>query len=154
MSETQAQVEAQRQALTAIRKLRAKIDELQRAKTEPIAIVGLSCRFPGGVTDGESYWKLLVERRDAVHPIPPERYDVEALYDPDPDAAGTTYSRWPDSSTASICSTKSSSVSRRARRRRPIRSSGCSSKACGRRSSTPGSRRPGCAIRRPVCLSV
>jgi len=94
MSETQAQVEAQRQALTAIRKLRAKIDELQRAKTEPIAIVGLSCRFPGGVTDGESYWKLLVERRDAVHPIPPERYDVEALYDPDPDAAGTTYSRW------------------------------------------------------------
>ncbi len=61
---------------------------------EPIAIVGLACRFPGGAVDAESYWRVLRDRVDAVTEVPPERWDVQAFYDPDPDAPGKTCSRW------------------------------------------------------------
>ena len=43
---------------------------------EGIAIVGIGCRFPGGVNDPESFWKLLVEGRDAVREVPPDRWNV------------------------------------------------------------------------------
>jgi len=59
---------------------------------EPIAIIAMSCRAPGGVVDPESYWKLLYEEVDAIGPFP-ERWNTEKLYDPDPEAAGKTYSR-------------------------------------------------------------
>ena len=59
---------------------------------EPIAIVGAACRFPGG-EDLESFWQLLAAGRDAIAPIPPERFDLEALYDPDPAAEGKIYVR-------------------------------------------------------------
>ena len=64
------------------------------AHSEPIAIVGIGCRFPGGVNDPESYWRLLRDGVDAVGPIPPSRWDVEAYYDPDPDAPGKMSTRW------------------------------------------------------------
>ena len=60
---------------------------------EPIAIVGIGCRFPGGVNDPEAFWRLLEDGRDAVTLVPPERWDVEALYDPDPAAAGKVTTR-------------------------------------------------------------
>jgi acyl transferase domain-containing protein/NADPH:quinone reductase-like Zn-dependent oxidoreductase/nucleoside-diphosphate-sugar epimerase/acyl carrier protein len=85
---------ALRQALVAIRKLRAKLDDTVRARTEPIAVIGLSCRFPGDVNDPAGYWSLLTGQRDAVVEIPPERYDVASVFDADPHAAGKTYSRW------------------------------------------------------------
>jgi acyl transferase domain-containing protein/acyl carrier protein len=50
---------------------------------EPIAIVGIGCRFPGGADDPESFWRLLVDGVDAIGLIPPDRFDVDALYDPD-----------------------------------------------------------------------
>src|SRR5262249_29513931 len=59
---------------------------------EPIAIVGLSCRFPGGESP-EEFWKLLHEGREAVGEIPPERWDVEAYFDPNPDTPGKMYVR-------------------------------------------------------------
>jgi acyl transferase domain-containing protein/acyl carrier protein len=62
--------------------------------TEDIAIIGMGCRFPGGVRDPESFWRLLEEGRDAIGPIPPERWDVDALYDPDAGAAGKMVTRW------------------------------------------------------------
>jgi acyl transferase domain-containing protein len=55
---------------------------------EPIAIVGIGCRFPGGADDPGSFWRLLVDGVDAIGPIPPERFDVGALYDPEPGAPG------------------------------------------------------------------
>ncbi len=58
--------------------------------TEPIAIVGMSCRAPGGIVDAEGYWALLEEGRDAIGPFP-ERWDTDALFDPDPEAIGKSY---------------------------------------------------------------
>ncbi|HVH42842.1 MAG TPA: beta-ketoacyl synthase N-terminal-like domain-containing protein, partial [Labilithrix sp.] len=63
----------------------------RRASDEPIAIIGMSCRFPGGADDPESFWDLLQRGGDAIAPIPRERWDIEAFYDADPDAAGKMY---------------------------------------------------------------
>ncbi|RLV10396.1 3-ketoacyl-ACP reductase [Streptomyces griseocarneus] len=61
---------------------------------DPIAIVGMSCRFPGGVTTPEELWKLLISGQDAVTGFPADRgWDVEALYDPESGAENTTYVR-------------------------------------------------------------
>lgn len=67
---------------------RSEIAPERPAPDEPIAIVGMACRWPGGVTSPASYWELLAEGRDAIEPFPAARWDVEALYDPDPNAVG------------------------------------------------------------------
>src|SRR5262249_34271686 len=64
------------------------------ALDEPIAIVAMSCRLPGGVSDPESFWRLLDEGVDGIIEVPRSRWDVDALYDPDPDAPGKMTTRW------------------------------------------------------------
>ena len=80
-------------ALGAIERLEARLKTAERARTEPIAIVGLACRFPGGADSPEAYWQLLANGVDAVTEVPPERWDINQYYDPDPDASGKMYAR-------------------------------------------------------------
>ncbi len=85
-----------KRAYREIRQLRGQVEaeqERARARNEPIAIVGMSCRFPGGSSDPESYWRLLRDGVDAVSEVPPGRWDTDAVYDPDPEALGKTYTR-------------------------------------------------------------
>jgi acyl transferase domain-containing protein len=83
-----------RQALDALAKMRARLEAAERAKTEPIAIVGLGCRLPGGVRDAASFWTLLAKGVDAVTEVPADRWDAAALYDPDPRTRGKMSTRW------------------------------------------------------------
>ena len=65
-----------------------------RAATEPVAIVAVGCRYPGGVRTSEQLWRLVADGVDATSDFPADRgWDVEALYDTDPDRIGTTYTR-------------------------------------------------------------
>ncbi|MFY1632305.1 SDR family NAD(P)-dependent oxidoreductase [Solwaraspora sp. WMMB335] len=81
-------------ALTAVRDLRAKLEVTERARTEPIAIVGLSCRLPGGANSPEAFWALLRDGVDAITEVPADRWDADTLYDPDPTVPGRISSRW------------------------------------------------------------
>lgn len=60
---------------------------------EPIAIIGTGCRFPGA-QDIESFWRLLRQGVDAITEVPPERWDIESFYDPEPAKPGKINSRW------------------------------------------------------------
>ena len=82
-----------RRALHAVKDMRAKLAASEAKAHEPIAIVGLACKFPAS-PDLAAFWQLLVEGRDAISEVPPERWDVDALYDPDPDAPGKMSTRW------------------------------------------------------------
>ena len=97
---------ALRAALVAIRKQQARIAELEAAArgasaaaggaggaAEPIAIVGIGCRFPGGVHGPEAFWEKLKAGFDAVGEVPPERWPVDAYFNADPEHAGTMYTR-------------------------------------------------------------
>jgi acyl transferase domain-containing protein/NAD(P)-dependent dehydrogenase (short-subunit alcohol dehydrogenase family)/aryl carrier-like protein len=83
-----------KRALAAIDQLEAKVAANERARTEPIAVVGMGCRFPQGANSPEAFWDLLRDGVDTVTEVPAHRWDVDAVYDPDPDATGKSYTRW------------------------------------------------------------
>ena len=88
-----AELSPVKRALLEIRELRARLAELEDAAREPIAIVGLGIRAPGGVRDAASYAELLWGGVDAITPIPPDRWSLEAWYDESQDAAGKMTTR-------------------------------------------------------------
>ena len=119
----------------------ARLAALEGAAREPIAVIGLGCRVPGGGDDADSFWRLLRDGVDAIGEVPADRWDIDALYDPDPDAPGQDRH----------------ALRRLPRRRRPLRSrvlrhlaarggghgpaAAAAAGGAGRRSSTPA-RRP------------
>ncbi len=80
------------QAFHIIQKLEGELHQEKQKASEPIAIIGMGCRFPGATTP-EAFWDMLSQGQDAVTEIPLSRWDIKAYYDPDPDAVGKMYIR-------------------------------------------------------------
>jgi acyl transferase domain-containing protein/SAM-dependent methyltransferase len=83
-----------KRALLEIRELRERLTNLEEQRTEPIAIVGMGLRFPGGVADPESFWRMLCDGVDAIGEVPAERWNLSEYYDSDPDAPGKMSTRF------------------------------------------------------------
>ncbi|MEM7345586.1 MAG: type I polyketide synthase, partial [Chloroflexota bacterium] len=81
------------EAMTELQHLQDELERFEQEKNEPIAIIGMGCRFPGGINTPADYWQLLAQGIDAITDIPAERWDVDQFYDPDPDAVGKMYTR-------------------------------------------------------------
>ncbi|MFE2679885.1 type I polyketide synthase, partial [Streptomyces hygroscopicus] len=79
---------------TDLHQARQRLHEVESREREPIAIVAMACRFPGGVRSPEDLWRLVAEERDGIGPFPEGRgWDADALFDPDPERHGTSYIR-------------------------------------------------------------
>ncbi|MGZ4700436.1 MAG: SDR family NAD(P)-dependent oxidoreductase [Ilumatobacteraceae bacterium] len=81
------------QALTALRDMRARLESVETARREPIAIIGMSCRLPGAANPAE-LWQLLRDGGDAIVETPADRWDTSHLYDASPETAGKVATRW------------------------------------------------------------
>jgi acyl transferase domain-containing protein/acyl carrier protein len=75
----------------ALMEARAKLEAQAYERTEPIAVIGIGCRFPGGADNPETFWKLLHDGVDALTPVPTDRWDVQRYYHPTPATPGKMY---------------------------------------------------------------
>ncbi|MFN6567045.1 type I polyketide synthase, partial [Dendronalium sp. ChiSLP03b] len=81
-----------KQAFLKLEEMQSKLEAMERRQTEPIAIVGMACRFPGGA-NLESFWQLCKDGVDAIKEVPSNRWDLNIHYDPNPASAGKIYTR-------------------------------------------------------------
>lgn len=82
-----------KRAFLALEDAQSRLAALERSAREPIAVIGLGCRVPGGGNDAGSFWQLMRDGVDAIGPVPPGRWDADALYDPDPEVPGRIATR-------------------------------------------------------------
>ena len=81
-------------AILLLKQTQAKLAACERAQFEPIAVVGMACRFPGGADDPQSYWRILCDGVDAIREVPADRWNIDDYYDPDPTAPQKMNTRW------------------------------------------------------------
>nr|WP_240468343.1 type I polyketide synthase [Streptomyces dangxiongensis] len=83
-----------KRATTELERSRRRVRELEEQDREPVAVIGMGCRYPGGVRTPEDLWRIVDEGTDVVTEFPTDRgWDVEAIYDPEPGAPGKSYVR-------------------------------------------------------------
>jgi acyl transferase domain-containing protein len=83
-----------KRATADLQAARRRVQELEARNTEPIAIIGMSCRYPGDVRTPDDLWDLVDQGRDVIGEFPADRgWDLEGIFDPIPDRPGKTYTR-------------------------------------------------------------
>ncbi|MGQ3136919.1 beta-ketoacyl synthase N-terminal-like domain-containing protein, partial [Phenylobacterium sp.] len=82
-----------KRAFLALEDAQSRLAAMERAAREPIAVIGLGCRVPGGGNDADSFWRLMRDGVDAIGPTPADRWDMDALYDADPEVPGRIATR-------------------------------------------------------------
>jgi acyl transferase domain-containing protein/NADPH:quinone reductase-like Zn-dependent oxidoreductase/acyl carrier protein len=86
-------IELLKTAYRKVAELRGQLAAVEQRHNEPVAIVGMGCRMPGGAEDPEAFWQTLVSGTDGTREIPIDRWDIDQYYDPDPDAPNKMYVR-------------------------------------------------------------
>ena len=86
--ESRDQLSPLKRAIIELREMRAKMDQMERRQRQPVAVVGIGLRLPGGAHDENSLWLILADGVDTISEIPRDRWDIDTYHDPDPDKPG------------------------------------------------------------------